>query len=413
MANYRQRGSNSWELTVSLGRRLNGKYIRRTKTIIIEDERILRAPRRLETYLEREWSKFKEEVEAGEYIAPAKLTFQQFAELWKEKYAEKHLARKTLYSYTINLNLRILPVFGSYQLDQIHPLHIVDFLESLGKEGSRKDTKSGVLSSGTIEINHRVLKNIFCRAVEWKVIKNNPAADVQKPKVIHRRVIPYDEQEVRSMLQALQREPYHWRMMITLALTTGMRRGELLGLEWKHIDWKSGVIDVQQSVAISLKGEIVVKEPKTRNSKRKISLPSSVLEELRDYYAFRMKERDKIGDAWKGCKDSEENEHHFVFCHADGTPFHHERPYLWFRGFVKKSGFRYIRFHDLRHTSATLLINQGVHAKVIAERLGHGSITTTMNIYGHALRSADQAAADKFENLFSLDAKREEKKTLG
>nr|WP_281169611.1 site-specific integrase [Thermicanus aegyptius] len=214
-------------------------------------------------------------------------------------------------------------------------------------------------------------------------------------------------------MEALQREPYHWRMMITLALTTGMRRGELLGLEWRHIDWKSGVIDVQQSVSISLKGEIIVKEPKTKNSKRKISLPPSVLEELRDYYAYRVKERDKIGDAWKGCNDSEGNERHFVFCHMDGTPFHHERPYLWFRQFIKKNGFRYIRFHDLRHTSATLLINQGVHAKVIAERLGHGSITTTMNIYGHALRSADQAAADKFENLFSLDATRDEKKTLG
>ncbi|MFC0334041.1 site-specific integrase [Paenibacillus sepulcri] len=83
------------------------------------------------------------------------------------------------------------------------------------------------------------------------------------------------------------------------------------------------------------------------------------------------------------------------------APFHRERPYLWFRQLIKKNGFQYIRFHGLRHTSATLLINQGVHAKIISERLGHGSISTTMNIYGHALQSADQAAADKFESLFS------------
>lgn len=407
MANYRQRGQNSWELTISLGRGVNGKYTRRTKTVTIEDERILRAPKRLETYLEQEWLKFKEEVEAGSYIAPAKLTFSQFVELWKEKYADKQLERKTLYTYMVNLNTRILPAFGNLQLDQIKPLHIVDFLDSLGKEGSRKDNKAGALSSGTIQMNHRVLKNIFSRAVEWRIIGENPAAEVKKPKVSHKEIIPYDEEEIRAMLQALQMEPYHWRMMITLALTTGMRRGELLGLEWKHIDWKTGVIDVQQSVSISLKGEVIVKEPKTKNSKRKVALPPSVLEELRDYYAYRVKERNKIGDAWQG------DDHFFLFAHEDGRAFHHESPYQWFRQFVKKNGFRYIRFHDLRHTSATLLINQGVHAKLISQRLGHGSITTTMNIYGHALLSADQAAADKFENLFSIDAKKADKKTLG
>ncbi len=89
-------------------------------------------------------------------------------------------------------------------------------------------------------------------------------------------------------------------MMITLALTTGMRRGELLGLEWKHIDWKTGVIDVSQTLIHALKGEIIVKEPKTKNSKRKVALPPSVLEELREYYSYRVKERDKLGDAWNG-----------------------------------------------------------------------------------------------------------------
>ncbi|MEK5438838.1 MULTISPECIES: tyrosine-type recombinase/integrase [Paenibacillus] len=406
MANYRQRGNNSWELTISLGRGVKGKYTRRTKTVTVEDERILRAPKRLEMFLDQEWLKFKEEVEAGSYIAPAKLTFSQFVGLWKEKYADTHLERKTIYTYMVNLNTRILPAFGNLQLDQINPLHIVDFLESLGKKGSRKDNKAGVLSSGTIQMNHRVLKNIFSRAVEWKVIKDNPAAEVKKPKVVHKEIIPYDEAELRAMLQALKKEPHHWRMMITLALTTGMRRGELLGLEWKHIVWKTGVIDVQQSVSISLKSEVIVKEPKTKNSKRKIALPPSVLEELRDYYTYRVKERNMIGDAWQG------NEYFFLFSHEDGRAFHHERPYLWFRQFVKKNSFRYTRFHDLRHASATQLINQGVHAKIISERLGHGSITTTMNIYGHALRSADQAAANKFENLFTIDAKQTDKKTL-
>ncbi|MCR8660174.1 site-specific integrase [Paenibacillus endoradicis] len=221
--------------------------------------------------------------------------------------------------------------------------------------------------------------------------------------------MPYDQDEVQQLLAALQKEPYHWRMMITIALTTGMRRGELLGLEWKYIDWKNGTIDVRQSLVHALKGEVTVKEPKTKKSSRLISLPPSVLEELRDYYLYRMKERDKMGDAYNG-KDNSGHEWKFVFSHADGSPFHHERPYQWFRKFRKSVGLRPIRFHDLRHTSATLLINQGVHAKIISERLDHGDITTTMNIYGHALRSADQAAADKFEVLFlnNTDTKKQD-----
>ncbi|WP_338121934.1 site-specific integrase [Paenibacillus elgii] len=221
---------------------------------------------------------------------------------------------------------------------------------------------------------------------------------MQKPKVISKEIIPYDEAEVEQMLRALQSEPYHWRIMITLALTSGLRRSELLGLEWKHLDFNNGVLDVSQTMIHALKGEIIVKQPKTKKSIRKVALPSSMLKELKEYYDYRMQERNDIGDAWRG------GNWLFMFSHPDGQPFHHERPYLWFRQFVKKNGFRYIRFHDLRHTSATILINQGVHAKIISERLGHGSITTTMNIYGHALRTADQAAADKFESFFTSKA---------
>jgi integrase len=166
-------------------------------------------------------------------------------------------------------------------------------------------------------------------------------------------------------------------------------------LEWNHINWETGVLDVVQSVSMSPEGIAHVKEPKTRNSKRKVALPITMLEELKEYYLYKLEERDKIGDRWQGGKYS------FMFCHSDGRAFHQERPYLWFRAFIKKNNLRYIRFHDLRHTSATLLINQGVHAKLISERLGHGNINTTMNVYEHALQSADQSTADKFEAILT------------
>lgn len=398
MANIRKRGENSWLLTVMAGKDANGKYIRRFKTVTIDDPVLLKTKKRLDDFLNSEYVKFREEVESGEYIKPEKMTFRAFVENWRQKYAIKHLAFKSIAAYETQLRSHILPEFGEMKLEDIKPLHIVDYLDKL--EQAKKAKGNGSLASSTIEMNRRVLMNIFKRAVEWRIIKINPVATVGKPRVTHQEIEPFDENEVRQLLQALHKEPYHWRMMITLALTTGMRRGEMLGLEWKHIDWKNGIIEVSQTLVYANKGEIIVKEPKTKNGRRKLSLPASVLDDLREYYAYRVKERDKLGDAWNG-KDKHGREWNFVFSHADGTPFHHHTPNQWFRLFLQANGIRRIRLHDLRHTSATLLISQGVHAKIISERLGHGNISTTMNIYGHALRSADQAAADKFESLFT------------
>ncbi|MGO4344536.1 tyrosine-type recombinase/integrase [Paenibacillus sp. MCAF9] len=391
MASIEKRGPNSWRLVVEVGYDAKGKRVKRYKPIKIEDQTLLKTKKRLSDYLNEELVKFKIEVEAGEFITPEKMTFIAFVKEWEVKYALKHLAERTLYTYKSNLKNKIVPIFGHLRIDQIKTLHIVSFIDSLAIDGARQGFRKGNLSSGTIEINHRILKNIFTRAVEWRVIKHSPVDGVKKPLVKHKVIIPYDEIEVKKLLHVLQKEPIHWRVMVTLALTTGLRRGKLLGLEWKHIDWNTGVIDVVQSVSMSPAGIAHVKEPKTKNSKRKVSIPASMLEDMREYYIYKIKERDKIGDRWQG------GNYFFMFCHPDGKAFHQERSYLWFRNFIKNNKLRYIRFHDLRHTSATLLINQGVHAKIISERLGHGNITTTMNVYGHALRSADQSAADKFE----------------
>ncbi|WP_239551427.1 N-terminal phage integrase SAM-like domain-containing protein [Paenibacillus elgii] len=132
MANIQKRGENSWFLTVSLGKNAKGKYIRHTKTIHCRTKR----------EAESEYAKFRQEVEAGEYIAPQKMTFGSFVEEWRNKYAVKHLGHKTLYTYDSNLKTRILSYFQHLRLDEIKPLHIVNFLDQLEKEGSRGDKKT-------------------------------------------------------------------------------------------------------------------------------------------------------------------------------------------------------------------------------------------------------------------------------
>ncbi|MFY0544944.1 site-specific integrase [Brevibacillus sp. H7] len=178
---------------------------------------------------EKELAKFVTEVEAGEYIAPEKMTFAAFAGEWREKYAKRELSAKTLENYDIQINKRLLPEFGHLRLDQIKPLHIVSFLENLQQDGGRKDGKEGKLSSGMIEYIHRVLKNVFNRAVDWKVIKTRPMEGLKKPKVEQAEMSVCDEEEVQQLFLALEKEKLMRRVMITLALTTGLRRGEAPG----------------------------------------------------------------------------------------------------------------------------------------------------------------------------------------
>jgi integrase len=166
-----KRGVNSWRLVVETGYDSSGKRLKRYKTVRVDDQALLKTTKRLKDHLNDEFVKFKVEIEAGEYIAPEKIAFDAFAKEWESKFALKHLAEKTLYTYRSNLKNRILPTFGHLKLEQIKTIHIVSFLDSLTKDGARQGYRKGNLSAGSIEINHRVLKNIFSRAVEWKLLK--------------------------------------------------------------------------------------------------------------------------------------------------------------------------------------------------------------------------------------------------
>jgi integrase len=148
-------------------------------------------------------------------------------------------------------------------------------------------------------------------------------------------------------------------------------------------------------LTFSQTGGYKVKEPKTKNSTRRVTLPGTLIPELRSFKAHCNEQRIKTVDKWEG------GENFFLFAFWNGKPMNPYSVGTGWRRFSANNNLKYIRFHDLRHTSATLLLNQGVHAKIISSRLGHANITTTLNIYAHALQEADQAAADKFDFLFT------------
>lgn len=390
MASIQKRGHNSFMLVVEAGYTPKGKRIKRTRTIKV-DESLLKTTKRLRDYLNSELVKFKTEVEAGEYIAPEKMTLENFVIEWEKKYASKELSETTLLSYLSHIRNHILPALGHKRIDQIKPVHIISMLDEI----KRVNDTERPLSMRSKQDVYLAIRNIFERAVEWQIIKSNPVKNVKKPKLTSQKEISvYDESEVEALFTAAAEEPFHWRVFLTLALAAGLRRGENLALEWPKVNFDEGTIDISQIIVKGLNGAII-KDPKTKRSKRIVSLPSSVIEELKLFKLHWKKEKLKLGELWI------EDQHEWLFCNLDGTHFYPTTPTTWWRRFTKRANVRFIRLHDLRHTSATLLINQGVHAKIISERLGHSDIRVTMNTYGHALQKADQEAANKLDSLFA------------
>ncbi|CAH1205308.1 Tyrosine recombinase XerC [Paenibacillus allorhizoplanae] len=395
MASIQKSGRNSWRLQVNLGYDVNGKRLYKRKTVCVENAEKMKKLE-LKRFLDSELSKFKIEVEVGEYISPDKMKFDQFAKEWESKFVMKQLEQTSQENYISIMNNRLIPHFGHMRVDQIQTFHVMNFIESLDKPGARIDGSLKPLSSSSKVYIYRVLRSVFMRAIDWKVIKVSPMVGTVKPKEIKVECEAYDEQETMFIFEALQNERPDFRMIATLALTSGLRRGELLALEWHHIDLEAGTVEVKQSLPRFKNGVPLIKVPKNNSSFRKVALPESVISEFKEYYDYKKAAKDAINDKWQGGVRS------FVFCSTFGNAYSQNWPTKqWHYFHAKLNGaIKYIRFHDLRHTSATLLINQGVHAKVISERLGHSNIGTTMNVYGHVLRTADHAAANKLDFLF-------------
>lgn len=389
MANIEERGENTYRFTVSLGRGADGKYKRRRKTHTVQQKL---TPKRLEEHLNHEYLKFKQEVESGAYIAPHKMNFSAFTSEWRSKFADSGLSDTTLLGHISRLDNHIFPIIGHLDIDRINSMILLDLLSNL----TRKDGKEGPLSNHVKEDVYKTLNSIFKYATQWKVIPSNPMEGVNKPKNIsekEKELNVYEPEEVIALFEAAQNELFHWRVFLSLAITAGLRRGENLGLEWSNVDFENKRIEIKQTIVKGRNGPLI-KPPKTKTSRRLVTLPSSVVEELRLFRLHWVKERLKMGDGWK------EHDREWLFCNEDGTHFYPTTPTTWWRRFTERNSVRYIRLHDLRHTSVTLLIAQQVHMKVISERLGHSKINVTMDQYGHVLKSAEQSAGDTFEELF-------------
>jgi integrase len=401
----KKRGENSYLLTVAAGYDGQGKQIVYTRTVQATGP----------NEAKKMYNDFASEVQKGNITTTGKLKLKDFADRWYKEHCEKNLAPKTQRSYKLHLEKRIVPALGNLDINKIKPLQIISFINNLQEPGLRLDGKEGTLSDDAVKYCYCVLSSMLTDAVQWQIIPSNPCDRVKPPTVKKNKAAnsSYDEEQTIKLITALEKEPLKHQITILLAIVTGLRLGELCGLEWKDLNLQAGVLSVNRASQSLSRIGTFVKDPKNESSNRAITLPQGIIPLLKEFKADQNEERLRLGDKWLNSDR--------LLVQWDGKPIYTTSPSQWFSKFLARynksideyeqltdaqkaaSKLPVIRFHDLRHTSGSLLIAKGVPLKNVSSRLGHADIRTTANIYGHALQSVDKEIANTMDDIIFKD----------
>lgn len=426
MASIKQRGKNSYQIAVYCRRDMNGKKVMETVTYH-PDESL--TPKKKKLAVEDFAREFEKKVRNEDIMDGRKITLQEYTLRWKEEWAEIRLHPHTVEGYLHELDNKILPALGHLKLTDLKPSVVNSFFVSLGKDGARKDGKPGGYSKASIKKTFDVLSSVLHTAVDLEVLDRNPCDRVrlhaedpadrikfftpeqagrfldylERPYTIHTkghgRVDDTGESYTVGCYESVRSMAEQQRILFNLAIFGGLRKGELLALQWNDIDFDNGEVNVTKSITL-VGGKPVCKAPKTRNSIRVVSLPCFLIDRLRRLQGDRRTQIQIMGDRWKGDKD-------WIFVQEDGrlmnycTPNHLMQDVLerYNYGRPQKDQLPRIPFHGLRHTSATLLIASHQDVKTVQTRLGHAEASTTLNIYAHALKESDRCASDALERI--------------
>jgi integrase len=287
----------------------------------------------------------------------------------------------------------IIPELGAIRLPELKPEHLQTYYAHLLKSGRIQG--EGGLSAQTVKNHHRVLSKALNHAVKQGRLMRNVALAVELPRCEYKRMSYLSPEDVNHFLNFAKDTPFY--VLFYTAIYTGLRRGELLALRWKDIDLDFATLSVVQTLQHIPKAGYVIKEPKTRQSRRLVDLPTSLAIMLREY---KQEQVLTFKNLW-GNTITPDN---LVFCTIEGKPLPPNGVTKAFRDLARKAGYRGVRFHDLRHTHATLMLRQGIHPKIVSERLGHTSIMITLDTYSHVLPGLQAAAAQRFDEGLGTDA---------
>jgi integrase len=379
----RPQGKASWEIRLYLGRDANGRRLYKSHSV-----------KGAKRDAQRELAKLLNSVHEGNYITPARMTVAQFLEKWLADYAEQKVAAKTFERYAELVRLHLVPQIGQHALPKLEPLHI-QHAYSMLLENGRRDGKGG-LSAQTVVHCHRVLRKALKHAVKWQLLIRNPAESADPPRAEHREMSTLDEHEVAALFEAVRGT--RLELPVVLAVTTGLRRGELLGLRWRDLDLEKATLAVRQSIEQTKDG-LAFKEPKTRRGRRVVALPNVTVDALRRHRTDQAKRRLLLGSAYR--------DQGLVLTRLDGRPMDPGETSKAFARLVVRKKLRRFSLHNLRHTHATLLLRANVHPKVVSERLGHATIGITLDTYSHVLPDMQEAAAKKLDVVLGASLARD------
>jgi integrase len=326
------------------------------------------------------------EMNGGTYVDPSRITLAKYFEQWLTQMASQ-LSPRGFERYAELVRKNLVPALGAVHLTKLRPAQIADTYTKALASG-RRDGKGG-LSANTVVFMHRILKQALAQAVDWQIIARNPA-DLVKPPKTERRQMRVPKDGGAELVEAARGTPMF--APILLGVTTGMRRGEMAALRWRHIDLATGRLSVTES-AEQTKVGIRYKPPKSGKG-RIVSLSSLAVEELR---AHRLRQAEEL--LRLGVRLGDDT---FVVAREDGQPLGPRALTKAFKRFLAGHGLERIRLHDLRHTHATAMLKAGVHGKIVQERLGHASIAITLDIYSHVVDGLQQEAAERVDEALKI-----------
>jgi integrase len=315
-------------------------------------------------------------------MKPNKTTFGEYLDKWLKDYAKPNLSPRGYERYQGIITKHLLPELGNIPLMKLKPEHLQTHYTSMLNNG---------LSPGTVKYHHAVIHKALQTAVMWRVLSINIADAVSSPRVQYKEMNTWDEDDIVLFLEGAKNSPYY--ALFYTALFTGMRRSELLALRWSDVDFIFSQIYVNRSLHQLKDGSFIFSQPKSAKSSRTIALSPSLVLLLQDY-----KEQRKLESVMLGVSLIDDN---LVFSSVEGKPIRPNTITRAWNTLVKRCGLKPIRFHDARHTHASIFLKQGIHPKIVQERLGHSSIIITLDTYSHVAPGLQEAAASGFDKLVS------------
>jgi integrase len=338
---------------------------------------------------ERRLSDLLHQIDTGTFMKPGKTTLGEFLERWLKDYVWPNLAPRTAEGYETIVRRHLIPNLGNISITHLKPEHLQKYYSEMLSSG-RCGSSSG-LSAQTVRHHHTALHKALQTAVEWGLLSRNIADAIRAPRAERQEMQTWGEEEVTLFLEAAKPTPYY--AIFYTALFTGMRRSELLALRWQDVNFMLSQVYVSRGLHQLRDGSFIFRSPKTAKGRRMVALPPSAILVLTAHY-----EKQKLERALMGGKALSTDD--LVFSTLEGKPL---RPNTITRAWTiiaARAGLRVIRLHDARHTHASLMLKQGIHPKIVQERLGHSTIAITLDTYSHVSPGLQEAAAKRFDEAF-------------